>query len=93
MTKQEHALEMFERAKIMDAGWREAAEALAALIAAPTPKKAKRNVQSGGRSLSGLTKRLPYFRRQNCGHSFNSAGCAICPQCPRKPAVMKAEAA
>ena len=67
--------------------WEAVAHALAgalagALMTGPKPKThtPKRNIRQGPARLSGGGK-LPEMRRQNCGHVFNSAGCAVCLVC------------
>jgi hypothetical protein len=87
MTKAE-ALELYDRAVLFGDGWEEAARAMAAALrpANKVAPKRKKNAQRGLPSVSGLSRKIPLFQKQNCGHTFNSAGCAICPKCERRPA-------
>lgn len=71
------------------------AEALAAAVlgatSAPLKKQAKNRKQGPTSKAFGAAVRLPLYTKQACGHVFNSAGCAVCPQCERQP--MRCDAA
>jgi hypothetical protein len=69
----------------------EALEAIGVTIRAASTK-VKRNVRRGDRSRAYAGVLLPKFQKQNCGHSFNSSGCAVCIRCleekqARKPLI------
>lgn len=53
-------------------------------LARRQPSAPAKNRRQGPASKAFPGLRLPRYTRQACGHVFNSAGCAICPQCTQE---------
>jgi hypothetical protein len=83
------ALALFAVASATGADWEATARALASVLtpkakAAPALAAGRPAVRCKSRALASKAwagARVPVYQRQACGHTFNSAGCAVCMTC------------